>query len=129
MAATVLHLVARTSLHESCSFKCLKRRISVARRFVECITRGLACPTQLIFLINFHRAKRPVINMPNLTSEESSEFRKHFGECAEKHCHSWELNAGPSAFRAEALPTELSGQLIFQCTQCPSVLLVSKSQV
>ena len=38
-----------------------------------------------------------------------------FGVCAKKHCPSWELNPEPSTFRADALPTELSGQLKIQC--------------
>ena len=47
--------------------------------------------------------------------------------CTEKPRPSWELNPGPSAFRADALPTELSGQLRIQCPRCPSVLLTQVS--
>ena len=41
---------------------------------------------------------------------------------AKKHCPSWELNPGPSAYKVGALTTRLSGQLRIQC---PHVLLVS----
>ena len=40
-------------------------------------------------------------------------------------CPSWKLNPGPSAFRADTLPTELLEQMRIQCLQCPNVLLVS----
>ena len=39
--------------------------------------------------------------------------------CAKTPCPSWELKPGPSTFRADALPTDLSGQLRIQCPWCP----------
>ena len=98
--------------------------------FVWCIvlvTRGLACPTQLIFFLLIFIPWY----MPNLTTEElclllwiCEYWIPYFGVCAGKHCPSWELNPGSSIFRADALPTELWGQLRIQRPWCPSVLLV-----
>ena len=50
------------------------------------------------------------------SSELCEKLSTHF-VCAKKCCSSWELNPGPSHYRMEAFPTELSGQLRIQCLQ------------
>ena len=71
--------------------------------------------------------------MPNLITEWTCLslwilwLSTHFCECAEKCCPIWEWNPGPSAYRADALPTKLLGQLSIQCPPCFNVLLASNS--